>query len=165
MVEMTATALDVLRAGLDWLYRTEQTDGQSVVSHHGINAPVIEGRRYRFVPSGFQAAPVIVLGVAEPRYTGPPHNRQLANPLEPGELAGLQAQIEQWGHEVHSTWNGEGETGSVGLATPAHPSLLAALDRERKGCPSHPRQILCGWDGCPWYSTNIAKLQIPTGWQ
>jgi hypothetical protein len=164
MVEMTATALDVLRTGLDWLYSTEQPDDESIVSHHGINAPVVEGRRYRFVPSGFQAAPVIVVNVVKPRYTGPLDNQRLVNPLEPGELAALQAQIEQWGHEVGSSWNGEGETGSVGLATRAHPSLLAALDRERKGCPDHPRQILCSWDGCPWHGIHIAKLQVPEGW-
>lgn len=164
MIEMTATALDVLRAGLDWLYATEQTDNESIVARHGINAPVVDGRRYRFIPSGFHRSPVVVVNVFHPRYTGPLGTQTLVNPLKPGELARLQAQIEQWGHEVRSTWNGEGETGSVGLATPAHPSLLAALQRQREGCPEHRPKILCGWDGCPWYRTNIAKLQVPEGW-
>jgi hypothetical protein len=164
MTALTEAALDTLRTGLDWLYSTEQTDDGSIVSHLGISAPVVDERRYRFIPSGFHRAPVVVVNVFHPRYTGPLGNQTLVNPLEPGELDRLRAQIEQWGHEVHSTWNGEGETGSVGLAMPAHPSLLAALQRQREGCPEHRPQILCGWDDCPWYRTHTAKLQIPTGW-
>lgn len=167
MTALTKAQLDTLQAGLDWLYTTEQDDPDSIVSHHGINAPVVEGRRYRFIPSGFHRAkaPVVVVTVADPQYTGPLNNRTLVNPLEPGELAGLQAQIEAWGHAIHSSWNGAHETGSIGLATPAHPSLLAALERNRQGCPDHPKQILCSWDGCPWNSTHIAKLRVPKGWQ
>lgn len=166
MTALTQAQLDTLQAGLDWLYNTEQTDGESIVSHHGIVAPVVENRRYLFVPSGFHpvAAPVVVVNVAKPEHTGPIGNSVLVNPLEPGELARVEAQIREWGYQVHSTWNGDGETGSVGLATPAHPSLLAALERQRQGCPDHPKQILCSWDGCPWYGTHIDKLRVPEGW-
>jgi len=166
LTALSKSQLDTLQAGLEWLYTTEQDDEESIVSHHGINAPVVEGRRYMFVPSGFHpvAAPVIVVTVADPQYTGPLFHQKLVNPLEPGEVAGLQAQMQEWGYEVHSRWNGEHETGSVGLATPAHPSLLAALERQRKGCPDHPKQILCRWDGCPWWITHLAKLRRPEGW-
>jgi len=166
MTVLTKSQLDTVWAGLNWLYTIEQDDSESIVSHHGINAPVVEGRRYRFIPSGFNpvGAPVIVVSVAKPHYTGPLDNQELANPLQPGEFTQLQAQVQDCGHEIHSTWNGEGETGSIGLATPAHPTLLAALERNRQGCPDHPKQILCSWDGCPWHSTHIAKLQVPEGW-
>lgn len=166
MTVLTKAQLDTVWAGLNWLYTIEQDNSESIVSHHGINAPVVEGRRYRFVPSGFHPvkAPVIVVSVADPQYTGPITTRKLVNPLEPGDLARLQAQLEFWGHDIHSSWNGESESGSVGLTAPAHPSLLAALERNRKGCPDHPKQILCSWDGCPWYRTHIAQLQIPEGW-
>lgn len=166
MTTLTNAQLDTLRAGLDWLYRTEQADNASIVSHHGVNAPVADGRRYRFVPTGFHPAkaPVIVVAVAEPQYEGPMNRRKLVNPLEPSELAAIEAQLREWGHQIHSSWNGTHEDGSIGLVDPAHPSLLAALERQRQGCPDHPKKILCSWDGCSWHSTHIAKLQVPEGW-
>lgn len=165
MTVLTKAQLDTVWTGLNWLYTTEQADDESIVSHHGIYAPVVEGRRYGFIPSGARARPVIVVEVAKPRYNESLSNPKLLNPLEPGEMAVLQARIETWEHEIDSCWNGDGyASGSVGLATPAHPSLLAALERQRKGCPDHPKQILCSWDGCPWHRTHIAKLQVPEGW-
>lgn len=166
MTELTTAQRDTLRAGMDWLYRTEQTDPASIVSHHGIGSPAVDGRSFVFVPSGFHPvdAPVVVVSVADPRYEGPLSQRVLVNPLQPGEMAVVEAQLREWGHEIHSSWNGLHEHGSVGLATPAHPSLLAALARNRKGCPHHPKEILCDWDGCPWYRTHTAKLQRPDGW-
>lgn len=165
MTTLTNTQLDTLRAGLDWLYR-EQPDDASIVSHHGISSPVIDDRRYSFVPSGFHpvAAPVVIVSVSKPVYEGPLTRRELVNPLESNEVAVIEAQLREWGHEIHSSWNGKQENGSIGLVTPAHPSLLAALERQRQGCPDHPKQILCGWDGCPWHRTHIAKLQVPEGW-
>lgn len=164
---MSNDALETVKAGLDWLFHTEQDDPESIVSHHGIGAPVVGERRYWFVPSSFQpvANAVAVVDVAEPRYDDSLTSPTLLNPLETGELAALQAQIEAWGYQVRTCWNGDGcSTGSIGLAAPAHPSLLAALERNRKGCPDHPGEILCSWDGCPWYSTHTAKLKVPEGW-
>lgn len=169
MAALTEAQMGTLQKGLGWLYSTEQDDPQSIVSHHGINAPVVEGRRYTFIPAGSRpvGAPVIVVTVADPQYTGPLASQTLTNPLEPGELSALALQIERFGYPFHDTWNGKSETGSVGLMVAAHPSLLAALERQRQGCPDHPRQRLCSWNEppCPWYSIHAAKLRVPEGWR
>lgn len=151
-----------LQAGIQWLFEVEQPE-DALVTQFGAASPSVGNRRYGFMPTGWHrkpAAPVVSVTVAQPQYAGDPPERHLVNPLEPDELELLSAQLEAFGLEVDSTWNGHEDTGSVGLVAPAHPSLLAAFDRYTNGCPEH-RTTMCGWQKCPWLTDGIARLRHP----
>ncbi|MBI0300466.1 hypothetical protein JBE04_39930 [Streptomyces sp. PRKS01-29] len=147
---MTAAELHtraaVLDAGLRWLYETEQPDNAHA-QHHGEQLAADGNRSYSFVPVGARSLPVVVVDVAKVEWidNGPNQLMTPANPLEPGELETLAVELERRGFTVRSTWNGHPAiTGSVGLARPAHPSQVAAVERYRAGCPEHPqRRVFC----------------------
>ncbi|MFJ3706610.1 MULTISPECIES: hypothetical protein [unclassified Streptomyces] len=145
------TELDtILTAGLHWLYETEQP-ADAWQEGHGLplRAPVTN-RRYSFIPANDRRRVVVAVDVATIEWidNGPNEHKTPANPLEPGELEALAAALRALGFEVTSTWNGHPQTtGSVGLARTAHPSLLAAFDRYRAGCLTHPqRGLFCDCD-------------------
>jgi hypothetical protein len=144
------TDLDtVLTAGLRWLYETEQPD--NAWQHRGLLLPTpATNRLYSFIPANDWKRPVIAVDVATIEWidNGPNELPTPANPLEPGELDALAAVLRTVGFELTSTWNGHPQTtGSVGLARPTHPSLLAAVDRYHAGCLVHPeRSVFCDCD-------------------
>ncbi|WP_070014504.1 hypothetical protein [Streptomyces nanshensis] len=142
-VRSRAEALDV---GLTWLYGTEQPAG-AYVTHHGIVVHADDNRHYSFSPSGAENLPVVVVNVTHVEY-GDNLNDPPKTPLDPGELETLADELAARGHTVRETWNGHpGISGSVGLADEAHPTLRAAVETYRKGCPAHPREgVFCA---CP----------------
>ncbi|MFE3657237.1 hypothetical protein [Streptomyces sp. NPDC059165] len=147
MPETTAHPADaVLTAGLCWLYETEQP-ADAHAQHHGEMLAADGNRTYSFVPVGARKLPVVVVDVARVEWidNGPNELKTPANPLEPGELEALAAELERRGFPVDGTWNGHpGITGSVGLRRPAHPSQVAAVERYHRGCQDHPaRSVFC----------------------
>lgn len=153
------TRMNILAAGIRWLYGTEQPDG-SIQQHLGISIPDVPANRlYAFCPSGAYARPVVVTQVARPVYA----HGEIVNGIELHELDEIRADLAVLDVEVSHTWNGHpGISGSLGLTVSAHPSLLAAVARYRAGCPNHPGKILCSWDGCPWFGTGDALIVRPT---
>ena len=152
-------AVAVLQAGLAWLYDVDQPAG-AITSHHGVSCRAAD-RTFNFVPSGAKDLPVIVVNVAAPVWVGTVRHK-LTNPLCPGELAVWSTLLRTLGHDVRETWNGAGETGSIGLARRAAPSLLAALSRYRHGCHGHDGHkgtVFCA----EWYSEGHAQL-VPPAW-
>ncbi|MFC8862686.1 hypothetical protein [[Kitasatospora] papulosa] len=145
------TDLDtVLTAGLRWLYETEQP-ADAWDQHHGVSLPLpADNRTYSFCPAGYRSLTVVVVNVAKVDWidNGPNDLKTPANPLKVDELDSLADDLRAHGFEVNDMWNGHpGITGSVGLARPAHPSLLAAVDRYRAGCLAHPqRSVFCDCD-------------------
>ena len=145
MTTQRPTRTTVLDAGLHWLYETAQPD-DAHAQHHGEQLAADGNRTYRFVPVGAENLPVIVVDVAKVEYKpGPDGDMVPANPLEPGELEALAAELERRGFPVRSTWNGHPAiSGSVGLARPAHPEQIAAVERYHAGCLEHPRRsVFC----------------------
>lgn len=142
---MTAPA-DVLTAGLRWLYETEQPD-DCHATHRGELLDADNNRTYQFIPVGARELSVVVVGVTRVEWidNGPNALPTPANPLGPTELAELAADLRSRGFDIQDTWNGHpGVTGSVGLARPAHPTLLAAVKRYNAGCLDHPtRSVFC----------------------
>lgn len=161
----TVTTLDtVLTAGLRWLYDTEQPD-TAWQGHHGLLLPLPAANRlYAFAPANDWKDPVVVVDVAKIEWidNGPNELATPANPLETGELDALADQLRTLGVEVASTWNGHPLTsGSIGLARPAHPSLVAAVDRYRAGCLAHPqRSVFCDCDDWRAGFTRIVRPEL-----
>lgn len=155
------TLAHILDTGLQWLYETVQPD-DAHQQHHGITISHPEANRiYGFCPTGAMNLPVVFVDVAKPEYRDhlPP-----ANPLEPDELATLAAELERRGFAMRTTWNGHpGITGSVGLVRPAHPSLVAAVDRYRRGCTVHPqRSVFCDCEHWTAEGRRIVHPKRPT---
>ena len=157
----TVSVADVLTTGLHWLYETVQPD-DAHAQHHGEMLAADGNRTYRFIPRGARNLPVVVVDVAKVEWTdnGPNQPNTPANPLEPGELADLAAELERRGYAVDGTWNGHpGITGSVGLARPAHPTQIAAVERYHAGCPEHPkRSVFCD---CETWRAGAARVVRP----
>jgi hypothetical protein len=158
-----AGAMDVDRlqatvdAGLAWLYDTEQPD-TAILQHHGVPLPAVGNRRLSFCPVGFNRQPVVVVNVVTVTYIEDslrPHN-----PLAAGELEALAALIGR-SAPVSTTWNGHpAATGSIGLARPAHPSLVAAVTRYHARCPEHD-SVFCSRTGCGWYRDGHRTVIYP----
>lgn len=157
------TDLDtILAAGLRWLYETEQpTDAWQ--EHRGLllRAPA-SNRCYSFIPANDWRRVVVAVDVAKIEWidNGPNELRTPANPLESGELEALAAELRVLGFEITSTWNGHPQTsGSIGLARPAHPSLVAAVDRYHAGCLAHPKRgVFCD---CDAWRSGFARIVRP----
>jgi hypothetical protein len=153
---------EILDTGLGWLFDTVQLD-DAHTSHHGIVIADPEANRiYGFCPSGAQQRPVVIVDVVKVDWidNGPNRLQTPANPLEPGELTVLVKELHQRGFESSGTWNGyPGITGSVGLVRPAHPTLVAAVDRYRRGCTVHPeRSVFCD---CEHWRAEGARIIRP----
>ncbi|MGQ4340356.1 hypothetical protein ACN6LF_005225 [[Kitasatospora] papulosa] len=163
--EHTVTDLDtVLTAGLRWLYETEQP-ADAWDQHHGVSLPLpADNRTYSFCPAGYRSLTVVVVNVAKVDWidNGPNDLKTPANPLKVDELDSLADDLRAHGFEVNDMWNGHpGITGSVGLARPAHPSLLAAVDRYRAGCLAHPqRSVFCDCDAWRAGFTRIVRPEL-----
>ncbi len=148
-----------LAAGLAWIYETEQPD-DAIPAIHGYSTQVAD-RILRFIGAGYEGRPVVVVDVAEPVYAHPGPSADLLNPLGgAAEMDALAAAIRAAGREVGHWWNGMGTTGSVGLATPAHPSLLAGLRRYSAQCPTH-RSVFCSANGCTWLRDGLRRTAQP----
>lgn len=157
------TLAQILDTGLDWLFNTAQPDNAHT-DHHGIVLGLPEAnRRYGFCPAGYRSRTVVVVDVAKVEWidNGPNQLQTPANPIEPGELAALAEELRTRGYEIGSMWNGHpGVTGSVGLVQEAHPTLVAAVDRYRRGCTVHPqRSVFCD---CEHWTAEYARTVRPT---
>lgn len=159
--DQTRTLTTILDAGLRWLYETEQPD-DAHQQHHGIGIGHPEANRwYGFCPTGARNLPVVSVNVSKVEYKLDSHGDPVpANPLEPGELDALADELRRRGFNVDDTWNGHpGVTGSVGLAWSAHPTLVAAVDRYRRGCIVHPqRSVFCD---CEAWRAEGARIVRP----
>jgi hypothetical protein len=158
---MTDLLADSLAAGLRWLYDTEQPDG-ALLRTGGPILRTDDNRTLGFAPVSALLRPVVILDVTKVEWIdrGPYDLKEPANPLAPGELEALAERIVALGFDISGTWNGHpGITGSVGLKRPAHPSLLAAVELYRAGCPEHPqRSVFCD---CGWYAAGHALITQP----
>jgi hypothetical protein len=150
------TLLDLLTAGLHWLYNTEQP-ASAITSHHSIPIGALDNRRYAFGPASYRGHCVVVVDIIDHDFDH--EQMRPRNVLRPGELADLAGSLTALGADVGDTWNGHpGTTGSIGLRRPAHPSLTAAVDLYSAGCPDH-RSVLC--HDCTWYGPGNAVLVQP----
>lgn len=151
----------VLRAGLTWLYETEQP-AEAIDQHHGAYSPAVDGRICRFIPVGWQQHPVVVVDVAHPVYDG----HEVTNPLGgPAEVAEVVDALAELGRRHLETWNGvEGSiTASISLVDAAHPSLVAAVHRYFASCPEHG-SVFCGTQhDCTWFRDG-KRLIVPPSW-
>ena len=151
----------ILDTGLGWLYDTVQPD-DAHQQHHGIVLHLPTANRwYGFCPSGARNLPVVSVDVTKKEYRFDSDGDSIpANPLEPGELEALADELRHRGFDVDDTWNGHpGTTGSVGLARPAHPTLVAAVDRYRRGCTAHPRRsVFCA---CEQWTAGFRRVVQP----
>lgn len=158
---MTTTRLPsldraILAAGVRWLLNTGQPDG-AILQHHG------EQRRgtdltYSFCPIGPPHTPVVAVT-----------NRTL-NELSPELIKAVSIELARLGAPVSRQWTGGAQAmlwSSFGLAVPAHPSLVAAVDRYLAHCPKH-QALFCGWQGrtadeqaCTWYRDGNALVREP----
>jgi hypothetical protein len=146
----------ILDTGLRWLYETVQPD-DAHQQHHGITIGLpATNRLYGFCPDGAEHLPVVVVNVAKPELRP---NDLPANPLEPGELFDLAQELETRGFTVRTTWNGHPAiTGSVSLVRPAHPTLVAAVQRYHRGCVVHPeRSVFCDCEAWRAEGVRIVK--------
>ncbi|MET9734314.1 hypothetical protein ABZZ79_27850 [Streptomyces sp. NPDC006458] len=152
---------EILTTGLAWLYDTVQPDNAHA-SHHGIVLHHPEANRwYGFCPAGARNLPVVSVDVTKVEYKLDNAGDSIpANPLEPGELRALADELRRRGLDVDNTWNGHpGKTGSVGIVRPAHPTLIAAVDRYRRGCTEHPqRSVFCD---CEAWRAESARIIHP----
>lgn len=146
-----------LEAGLVWLYDTEQPE-DALVQHHGVALPAVGDRWLKFCPQGSAGRPTIVIDVACVQWGGPYEPPK--NPLAQGEPEQLASMIKR--SPIARTWNGHpGITGSIALTHPAHPSLLAAVDRYRVRCPEHGSVFCARTHGCRWFRDGDAKVVAP----
>jgi hypothetical protein len=156
------TLAAILDTGLNWLYDTVQPDNAHQ-QHHGITLGLPEANRwYGFCPDGARHLPVVSVNVGKPEWIDNGFNRPmtLANPIDADELPRLAEELRRRGFEPHDTWNGHpGDTGSVGLVRPAHPTLVAAVQRYHRGCTVHPqRSVFCD---CEAWRAEGARIVRP----
>jgi len=151
----------VLAVGLSWMLDTVQVAG-ALDQHHGVYSPVVAAARiYNFVPVGARRRPVIVYNVAYPVYAHGPLG-ELINPLAGDEECDWMISIlADLGVKAAECWNGMGKTGSIGLAEPAHPSLIAAVDLYMAGCPecAPVRNVFCKAHN--WFTAGQEKMTFP----
>ncbi|MEW2302039.1 hypothetical protein AB0958_19035 [Streptomyces sp. NPDC006655] len=155
------TLATVLDAGLGWLYDTVQPD-DAHQQHHGTSIGLPEyNRYYGFCPDGAEHLPVVVINIGKIRFLP---GRLQEHPLTPCELDDLAAELERRGVPVRATWNGfPASTGSVGLARPAHPTLVAAVERYHRGCTVHPeRRVFCDCEHWRAEGARIIRPRHPT---
>ncbi|WP_060886218.1 hypothetical protein [Streptomyces caniscabiei] len=163
MTTTPRTLAAILDTGLGWLYDTVQPD-DAHQQHHGLTLHLPEANRwYGFCPTGAHRLPVVSVDVLKIEWidNGPNDVQTPANPLDPDELTDLAAELRRRGFDVDGTWNGHpSTTGSVGLARTAHPTLIAAVDRYRKGCLEHPRRsVFCD---CDAWNAGFRRVVRPT---
>ncbi len=143
-------------SGVRWLYGIEQPHA-ALVRPDGLALPAVAGRRLFFVPDVGGKGPAIVVQTA---------GTDAGELLDSDELAGLVAVIRHCGGiECALDSPPRHPRASIRLAGSAHPSLLAAVTRYRRGCPVH-RRPACGHAlgpaaPCQWYTQGFSRLILP----
>ena len=140
-----------LRAGLCWLYATEQPPN-AVVERRGAKITTA-ARSLRFLPISATGTPLIVVDLLTVHWgTGalsPP-----LGALPPDELPSLAAELAAIGI-LAAALHYHGITGTIELDAPAHASLIEAINRNHRGCPYH-HSLVCdapmrdGGKSCSW---------------
>jgi hypothetical protein len=122
--------------GFHWLFVTEQPEG-ALIQHHGWSLRA-EEYQLGFVPQAWEGHVVIVLDLGDNQFRDEDGQR-----LPPGKFRGLSSReisrarraIQKLGGDIISEWNGEGcASGSFALSNLPQASLVAAVDRYRRGC-------------------------------
>lgn len=150
----------VLKAGLEWLCHTGQPD-DAIMHHLGLSCAAVDGRWFSFCPTARISMPVVTVRVANAQWDDLPGEYRLKNPLggttERDQVAAVIAGL---GYAVRETWgNWDGETGSIGLSTPPHPGLVAAVERYNAGCQQHQaKSVFCD---CGWFQAGERLLTKP----
>ncbi|EFG78444.1 hypothetical protein HMPREF0591_1651 [Mycobacterium parascrofulaceum ATCC BAA-614] len=134
-----------LRAGLRWLYATEQP-ADALVERRGAKIATAD-RALRFVPVSGDGNPLIVVDLLTVHWgvgaSSPP-----LNALPPNELPVLASELARLGIPICAL-HYHGITGTISLDAPVHPSLQAA--------------VLCYDRGCPWHHTQVCEAPIRDG--
>jgi hypothetical protein len=151
-----------LRAGLHWLYATEQPP-DALIERRGATINTAE-RSLRFMPISANGNPLIVVDLLDVHWGISGFSPPL-NSLPPDELPILATELTALGVPAGAQ-HYHGITGTIALDAPAHPSLLDAVRRYDHGCPRHDTQ-LCeapvrhGGKGCPWRATGHHRAVWP----
>lgn len=135
--------LPLLLIGLRWLLDTEQP-AAALVSSRGQTLQSVGNRALRFVPRGSDGCPVVFLEVVDTNWDAVRGARDV---LAASEIDGLSAMLGDCGEGVRAQWScGLAVSAAVALASPAHPSLLAAVGRFERGCVTrtHRGRVVCG---------------------
>jgi hypothetical protein len=151
-----------LRAGLRWLYATEQPP-EALVERRGAKITTAE-RSLRFVPTSSSGNPLLVVDLLDVHWGIGSFSLPL-NALPPDELLRVATElaalgVPACGQHYHSI------TGTIALDSPAHPSLLDAVHRYDRGCPRHDTQ-LCeapvrhGGKSCSWHADGHRRAVWP----
>ena len=142
-------SLEVLAAGVEWLYRTVQPDA-AIQQHHGATIGYAATRYYGFCPVGALNLPVISVNATGWRWGA---GNSIIGALTDAEMTATATALESLGVRIREQWNGDGcVTGSFGLTEPAHPSLLAAVANYRAHCPVHKSPFCGRAQNCTWYA-------------
>lgn len=155
--EMKPGRLVALAAGLQWLLRTEQPKG-AICQHHGVVIHTRGNRYFSFMPGNSEGRATVAISIH--KVERDMRTLELHNPLERNEMATLERDLTEMGVRVVDTWNGDGcDSGSLALAQPISPSLVAAVDLYRAGCQQHPsRNVFCD---CGWFRRGADLLVLP----
>lgn len=152
-----------LRAGLRWIYATEQP-ADAVVERRGAQITTAE-RSLRFVPISASGNPLIVVDLLNVHW-GIGGFSPALNALPTNELPSLATQLAPMGIPACAL-HYHGITGTIVLDAPAHPSLIEAVRRYNRGCPRHDTQ-LCeapirdGGKSCSWHADGHRRANWPT---
>jgi hypothetical protein len=150
-----------LRAGLRWLYATEQPS-EALVERRGAKLTTAE-RSLRFVPT-ISGTPLIVVELLAVHWGIGSFSPPL-NALPPDELLSLATALVVGGVPACAQ-HYHGIIGTIALDPPAHPSLLEAVHRYDRGCPRHDNQ-LCeapvrhGGKSCSWHAEGHGRAVWP----
>jgi hypothetical protein len=151
-----------LRAGLRWLYATEQPP-EALVERRGAKITTAE-RSLRFVPISSSGNPLIVVDLLDVHWGISAFSPPL-NALPPDELPSLATELAALGVPAGAQ-HYHGITGTIALDSPAHHSLLEAVHRYDLGCPRHETQ-LCeapvahGGRSCGWHAQGHSRAVWP----
>lgn len=152
-----------LRAGLRWLYATDQPP-DALVERRGAKITTPD-RALRFLPLGLDDNPLIVVDLLSVRWGVGEFSPPL-NALPADELPTLATELAELAIPA-SALHYHGITGTIALDAPAHPSLQEAVHRYDRGCPWHHTQV-CeapvrdGGQACSWHSDGHLRAVWPT---
>lgn len=148
----------VVESGLRWLYNVRQPPA-ALVADQGLGLPVIEGRRYVFIPD-VDGRPLIAVHAVRGQDSG---SGSAISAQELTELVSLVEEVAGGGAAVLGTPNAA--AARIRLDAPAHPSLVAAAVRFRAGCPIHHspacRHVRSADHDCQWFPRGFARLTRP----
>jgi hypothetical protein len=146
---------ELIAAGIRWL-QEPQVDG-ALLTHHGVFCTrPISKVLISLTPCGFKDGPVFMF---EPF---PLYVDGVRNTISK-ELAGqIRSAFVEHSAIVHE-WNGVGRPSySIVPDVAVHPSLMAAVELYRAGCPEHPENsVFCE---CGWFAKATILTTWPDGW-